>query len=52
MSPRITIDLQNGDTYFYLEQLSPDTRLDGFVPNAEMNNKRNKTISMRKDIFS
>ena len=24
----------------------------GFVPNAEMNNKRNKTISMRKDIFS
>ncbi|WP_461257837.1 GNAT family N-acetyltransferase [Treponema sp. R80B11-R83G3] len=24
----------------------------GFVPNAEMNGKRNKTISMRKDIFS
>jgi len=23
----------------------------GFVPNAEMNGKRNKTISMRKDIF-
>jgi len=23
----------------------------GFVPNAEMNAKRNKTISMRKDIF-
>ena len=23
----------------------------GFVPNAEMNNKRNKTISMRKDIY-
>jgi ribosomal protein S18 acetylase RimI-like enzyme len=23
----------------------------GFVPNAEMNSKRNKTISMRKDIF-
>jgi len=24
----------------------------GFVPNAEMNVKRNKTISMRKDIFA
>ena len=24
----------------------------GFVPNAEMNSKRNKTISMRKDIFA
>jgi len=23
----------------------------GFVSNAEMNGKRNKTISMRKDIF-
>ena len=23
----------------------------GFLPNAEMNNKRNKTISMRKDIY-
>ncbi|MCL2762813.1 MAG: GNAT family N-acetyltransferase [Treponema sp.] len=23
----------------------------GFIPNAEMNNKRNKTISMRKDIY-
>jgi len=23
----------------------------GFVSNTEMNNKRNKTISMRKDIF-
>jgi hypothetical protein len=23
----------------------------GFIPNAEMNNKRNKTISMRKDIW-
>ncbi|MDR1838423.1 MAG: hypothetical protein LBQ93_02395 [Treponema sp.] len=27
-------------------------RKNGFVPNAEMNNRRNKTISMRKDIFS
>jgi len=26
-------------------------RKNGFVPNAEMNSKRNKTISMRKDIF-
>jgi ribosomal protein S18 acetylase RimI-like enzyme len=26
-------------------------RKNGFVPNAEMNNRRNKTISMRKDIF-
>jgi len=25
-----TINLQNGDTYFYLEQLTPDTSLDGF----------------------
>jgi ribosomal protein S18 acetylase RimI-like enzyme len=23
----------------------------GFVPNAEMNNKRTKTVSMRKDIY-
>jgi ribosomal protein S18 acetylase RimI-like enzyme len=26
-------------------------RKNGFIPNAEMNGKRNKTISMRKDIF-
>jgi len=31
MSSCITINLQNGDTYFYLEQLSPDTQLDGFA---------------------
>jgi len=52
MSPRIAIDYQNGNTLFYFEQLSSDIRLGGFVPNAEMNNRRNKTISMRKDIFS
>ena len=30
MSACITINLQNGDTYFYLEQLAPNTSLDGF----------------------
>jgi ribosomal protein S18 acetylase RimI-like enzyme len=26
-------------------------RKNGFIPNSEMNNKRSKTISMRKDIW-
>jgi ribosomal protein S18 acetylase RimI-like enzyme len=26
-------------------------RKNGFIPNAEMSNKRSKTISMRKDIW-
>jgi hypothetical protein len=27
-------------------------RKNGFIPNAEMNSKNRKTISMRKDIFA
>jgi ribosomal protein S18 acetylase RimI-like enzyme len=30
MTPCVTVNLLNGDTYFYLEQLTPDTSLDGF----------------------
>ena len=30
MSPRVTINIQNGDIYFYLGHLSSDTLLDGF----------------------
>jgi len=31
VSSCITINLQNGDNYFYIEQLTPDTPLDGFL---------------------
>ena len=30
MTPCVTVNLQNGDTYFYLEQLTPVTSIDGF----------------------
>ncbi|MDR0442803.1 MAG: hypothetical protein LBH44_05285 [Treponema sp.] len=30
MNPKITINLRNGDTWFCLEQLSPDTKFDDF----------------------
>jgi hypothetical protein len=37
------IEHDPGVTAFYTKN--------GFIPNAEMNNKRSKTISMRKDIW-
>jgi len=41
----VDADIEHNETVMEFYQKN------GFVPNAEMNGKRNKTISMRKDIF-